>query len=68
MTDSEKRTLFIMEVMDEIKAFWLANMDTMDLCDVINTVMDIDTNEFDDVSFRDKLTFEMEQLAGEIDE
>lgn len=62
MKEKEQRELVVRRTMDKLKEFWLANMEHMDFCDVINTVMDIDVNEFDDQSFYDKLTFEIEQL------
>lgn len=61
--EKELRELFIHKTIDKLKTYWLANGDHMDICDVLNTIMDTDVHEYDDQSFYDKLTFELEQMG-----
>ena len=58
----DDRELYVRRFCELIQNFWLETRDSNSFADVLNTVMDTNTNTFTDEAFHNNLAFEFEQL------
>jgi len=58
----DERELYIRRFCDLLQNFWLETRDSNAFSDVLNIVLDTDTNTFTDDEFHNNLSFEFEQL------